>query len=325
MDRAELARHLDRTLHTPQPGLVPGAAHRSGKVRDIWDLGASLLVLVSDRVSAFDRVLTTIPCKGEVLNRISLFWFGQTRDIIANHVIDSPSPRSTLVRKCRVVPIEVVVRGYLTGSAWRDYGKGGVVSGIRLPGGLRENQRFERPLLTPSTKEEQGEHDRPISRAAIVAEGRVPEVLWRRIEEAALALFGRGTQLLASRGLILVDTKYEFGLIDDELLLIDEVHTPDSSRFWYASEYESRFARGEPQRQLDKEYLRRWLMERGFMGEGEPPSIPDDVRIETGHRYLATYEAITGEGFVPRAGSAEEEAATLRAWRAWRAWREKLR
>jgi len=156
----------------------------------------------------------------------------------------------------------------------------------------------------------------------------VGKELAEKVRDVSIRLYMRGAELAQKAGLLFIDTKYEFGLIDDELLLIDEVHTPDSSRFWYASEYESRFARGEPQRQLDKEYLRRWLMERGFMGEGEPPSIPDDVRIETGHRYLETYEAITGEGFVPRAGSAEEEAATLRAWRAWRAggaWREKLR
>lgn len=313
MERAALARQLERTLHTPEPGLVPGAFHRSGKVRDIWDLGDRLLILVSDRVSAFDRVLTTLPCKGEVLNRISLFWAGQTRDIIPNHVLGQPSPRSTLARKCRVVPIEVVVRGYLTGSAWRDYSKAGAVSGIRLPKGLRENQRFERPLLTPSTKEEMGAHDRPISRAEIIAEGRVPEALWERIERAALALFERGSQLLAGRGLILVDTKYEFGVAGDELLLIDEAHTPDSSRFWYADEYADRFSAGEPQRQLDKEYLRRWLMERGFTGEGEPPVIPDEVRIETASRYVEAFETITGEPFVPTAGSVADEAAAVGA------------
>ncbi len=318
MERAELARHLGRTLHTPDPGLVQGAGHRRGKVRDIWDLGDGLLILVSDRVSAFDRVLTTLPCKGEVLNRISLFWFDQTRDIIPNHVAGRPSPRSMLARKCRVIPIEVVVRGYLTGSAWRDYEGSGSVSGIRLPAGMRENQRFERPILTPSTKEEQGAHDRPISRAEIIAEGRVPEPLWRRVEEAALALFERGSKLLASRGLILVDTKYEFGVDGDALLLIDEVHTPDSSRFWYAADYDARFSRGEPQRQLDKEYLRRWLMERGFMGTGEPPAIPDEVRVETAYRYVEAFEAVTGERFVPAAGSVDEEAAALRAWLARR-------
>jgi phosphoribosylaminoimidazole-succinocarboxamide synthase len=318
MDAADFARQLGRTLHTPDPGLVPGAPHRSGKVRDIWDLGDSLLILVSDRVSAFDRVLTTLPCKGEVLNRISLFWAEQTRDIIANHVLGQPSPRSTLARKCRVVPIEVVVRGYLAGSAWRDYSKGGTVSGIRLPAGLRENQRFERPLLTPSTKEEQGAHDRPISRDQIIAEGRVPAALWSRIEDTALALFERGTRLLSSRGLILVDTKYELGVVGDELLLIDEVHTPDSSRFWYAADYAERFAAGEPQRQLDKEYLRRWLMDRGFIGDGEPPAIPDDVRIETARRYVEAFERITGQPFIPTSGSMADESAALRSWLAGR-------
>jgi phosphoribosylaminoimidazole-succinocarboxamide synthase len=312
MDRGELARRIGSTLHTPDPGVVPGAAHRSGKVRDIWDLGGELLILVSDRVSAFDRVLSTLPCKGEVLNRIALFWFEQTRDIIPNHVIASPSARSILARKASVVPIEVVVRGYLTGSAWRDYRKGGEVSGIRLPAGLRENERFERPLLTPSTKEEQGAHDRPISRDEILRERLVPEDFWLRIEAAALALFERGTRLVAERGLILVDTKYEFGVIGDQLLLVDEIHTPDSSRFWYAAEYADRFARGEPQRQLDKEYLRRWLMEHGFSGNGEPPAIPDEVRVETAWRYVEAYETITGTRFDARAGSAADETAAIR-------------
>jgi phosphoribosylaminoimidazole-succinocarboxamide synthase len=183
---------------------------------------------------------------------------------------------------------------------------------------MRENQRFDKPLLTPSTKEDQGSHDRPISRGEIIAEGRASEALWSRIEQAALALFERGSRTLAERGLILVDTKYELGLAGDELELVDEVHTPDSSRFWYAGEYADRFAAGEPQRQLDKEYLRRWLMERGFMGEGDPPAIPDEVRIETAKRYIEAFEKITGEPFVPAAGSAEDEAARLRAWLARR-------
>jgi phosphoribosylaminoimidazole-succinocarboxamide synthase len=318
MDRADLARALGRTLHTPDPGVVPGAPHRSGKVRDIWDLGDELLILVSDRVSAFDRVLSTLPCKGEVLNRTALFWFEQTRDIIPNHVVAIPSPRSLLARKASVVPIEVVVRGYLTGSAWRDYRKGGEVSGIRLPVGLRENARFERPLLTPSTKEDQGAHDRPISREEILREGIVPKDLWQHIETAALALFARGTELVARRGLILVDTKYEFGVIGDELVFVDEVHTPDSSRFWYASDYADRFARGESQRQLDKEYLRRWLMEHGFSGNGEPPAIPDEVRVETAWRYVEAYETITGTRLDAQAGSATDEAAAIRSWLAGR-------
>ena len=311
MDRETLAPYLERTLDYPEAGALPGA-HRRGKVRDIWDLGASLLILTSDRVSAFDRVLTTIPCKGEVLNRISLFWFEKTQDLLPNHVIDRPSARSLLARKCRVVPIEVVVRGYLTGSAWRDYSKTGVVSGIRLPKGMRENQRFPEPLLTPSTKEEQG-HDRPISRGRIVSEGIVPEPLWRRIEEASLALFARGTEMLAARGMILVDTKYELGLDGDTLTLVDEVHTPDSSRFWYADSYVERFAAGEPQRQLDKEYLRRWLMEQGFAGDGEPPTIPEDVRLETGLRYVEAYESITGAAFAPSSESAASEMERIRA------------
>ena len=278
-----------------------------GKVRDILHLDGNLLIVTTDRISAFDRVLTTIPCKGEVLNRISLFWFHKTADIISNHVVNEISSRTVLVHRCELVPLEVVVRGHLTGSAWRDYQAGKPVSGISLQPGLRINHRFERPLLTPSTKEIGGEHDRPISRDEILSERIVPEPLWNRIEETALELFDRGREVARKQGLILVDTKYEFGLLGDELLLIDEIHTPDSSRYWYADTYEELFEKGENQRELDKEYLRRWLMEHGFQGEGDPPHIPDKIRIEVALRYIRTFEIITGEEFVPAALPADEE------------------
>jgi phosphoribosylaminoimidazole-succinocarboxamide synthase len=313
MDRSRVAAWLDRTLGEADPSaLGEGKLHARGKVREIWTFGDRLVILTSDRVSAFDRVLTTIPCKGEILNRISLFWFNKTTDIVANHIIESPSPRAVIVRRCDVVPIEVVVRGYLTGSAWRDYEKSGKVSGIGLPSGLREYQQFPQPLLTPSTKESEG-HDRPISREEIMAEGRVTKDLWLRIESVAQSLFRRGTEIAGANGLILVDTKYEFGIHDGELVLIDEIHTPDSSRFWYASDYADRFARGERPRQLDKEYLRRWLMEQGFMGDGQPPVIPDDVRVETSLRYVEAYERITGTTFEAQSGGAEQEFSAIRA------------
>ena len=278
-----------------------------GKVRDMADLNGNLLIVTTDRISAFDKVLTTIPCKGEVLNQLSLFWFHKTSDIISNHVVHEVSGRSVLVRKCDVLPVEVVVRGYLTGSAWRDYHAGKAISGIQLPEGLRYNQKFDQPLITPSTKEERGEHDRPISRDEIIDQDLIPRELWERIEDATLKLYKRGRETALERGLVLVDTKYEFGMQEEELFLIDELHTPDSSRFWYADTYDELFAAGENQRELDKEYLRRWLMDRGYMGDGPPPDIPDDIRIEVALRYIQTYEMITGRVFTPSGKNSEEE------------------
>jgi len=291
--------------------LPPDAPLYRGKVRDVVDLGREVLITTTDRISAFDRVLTTIPCKGEVLNTISLFWFHATSDIIANHVREELSPRTVRAVTCAVVPIEVVVRGFLTGSAWRDYQNDVAVSGVRLPAGMRFNQRFEHPLLTPSTKEEKGTHDRPISREEIVSSGRVEKRLWERIEEASLALFQRGTEIAARSGLHLVDTKYEFGLHDGHLTLVDEVHTPDSSRYWYAGTWEQLLRDGAPQRELDKEYLRQWLLARGWKGDGPPPPIPDDVRIEVARKYITAWETITGREFLPRAMGAAEEASLV--------------
>jgi phosphoribosylaminoimidazole-succinocarboxamide synthase len=307
MRREDLPRLLGTELEGFAPAEVPaGVKLARGKVREIFDLGDRLLILTTDRISAFDRVLAVIPCKGEVLNRMSLFWFDKTRDIIGNHLLEELSPRAVLVKKCRVLPVEVVVRGYLTGSAWRDYRSGNAVSGIRLPAGMKNNQKFDEPLLTPSTKEAHGTHDMPISGDEIVSRGLVEERLWRQVEETAKALFLRGTEIAARQGLILVDTKYEFGLLDGRLVLVDELHTPDSSRYWYADTYDALFAEGKDQRKVDKEYLRQWLMERGFMGDGEPPVIPDEVRLETAWRYIEAFQQITGTDFVP--GSSDPEA-----------------
>jgi phosphoribosylaminoimidazole-succinocarboxamide synthase len=291
--------------------LPPGTRVSRGKVRDVVDLGTELLLTTTDRISAFDRVLTTVPCKGEVLNTISNFWFAAARDIVPNHVREEVSPRTVRAVKCSVVPIEVVVRGYLTGSAWRDYQAGKPVSGIKLPDGMKFNQRFASPLLTPSTKEEKGLHDRPISREEIISEGRVAKGLWEQIETVSRALFQRGTEIAARGGLILVDTKYEFGLDNGSLTLVDEMHTPDSSRYWYADTYESLFGSGSPQRELDKEYLRQWLLARGWKGDGEAPPIPDDIRVEVARKYITAWETITGKRFVPQARGAEEESALV--------------
>ena len=304
------AADLDGLLDTCCEGLqLPGRARLSrGKVRDVVECGEELLITTTDRISAFDRVLTTIPCKGEVLNTISLFWFRATADIIAHHVREEISARTVRAVKCRVLPVEVVVRGYLTGSAWRDYQQGTRISGVALPPGLRFNERFERPLLTPSTKEEKGAHDRPVSREEIIAGGLVEKALWEQIEETALALFRRGTEIAGSRGLILVDTKYEFGLHGGRLTLVDEVHTPDSSRYWHADTWSELFARGAAQRELDKEYLRQWLLARGWKGDGPPPRIPDEVRLQVAQKYIEAWETITARAFTPRALGAKAES-----------------
>ena len=314
MDKQEILPLMSNTLKDIDVSSLglKNISHYKGKVRDVLTLqDDKLLIITSDRISAFDKVLTTIPCKGEVLNRISLFWFNQLKDIIPNHIIKQTSSRSVLTRKYKVLPIEVIVRGYLTGSAWRDYEKGNPVSGIKLKEGMKFNEKFQEPIITPSTKESDGSHDVPISCKEIVKKGIVPEEIWAKVENTAKKLFMRGTEILKKQGLILVDTKYEFGVKDNNIFLIDEVHTPDSSRFWYEDTYEELFKQGEKQRKLDKEYLRQWLISNNFMGDGPIPHIPDDVRAEVAFRYIKAYELITGSEFVPMSNGAEEEAETI--------------
>lgn len=289
-----------------QPSDVPvGVKFRQGKVRDIFELGDSLLIVTSDRISAFDRILGLVPGKGEVLTQISAWWFEQVEDIVSHHMISTPVPRGMHVRKCTVLPVEVVVRDYLTGSAWRDYRAGRPVSGIKLPAGMRLNQQFERPLITPSTKAEVGGHDEPVSAAEAVRSGLVDAETWEQVERAALALFQRGSEVCSRRGLILVDTKYEFGICDGKLTVVDELHTPDSSRFWFADGYQERFENGDEQQKLDKEYLRQWLMDRGFQGHGDPPEIPPELFDEVAVRYITAFETITGQKFSPSPASVE--------------------
>ncbi|MFP4642727.1 MAG: phosphoribosylaminoimidazolesuccinocarboxamide synthase [Spirochaetales bacterium] len=291
----------------PDEALPESIPVTHGKVREIVDLGDELLITSSDRVSAFDRVLALVPCKGELLNRMSLYWFSQTRDIVANHIVEMVTPRTTRVKKCRMIPIEVVVRGYLSGSAWRDYREGKPVSGVRLAEGLSKNERLPEPLVTPSTKETEG-HDRPVSEREIIESGVVEQALWQQIRETALALYERGSALSAEAGLILVDTKYEFGLdADGTLTLIDELHTPDSSRYWKADDYERQFSAGQEQYHLDKEFLRAWLLGKGYSGEGTPPEIPEDVVIELAGRYIEAVERLTGAEFEPMAQDPDRE------------------
>lgn len=291
-----LARQLPYTLKgTDFPAL--GEKYQ-GKVRDTYRKGDRLVLITTDRLSAFDHVLTTIPFKGDLLNRLAHFWFQKTAHVVKNHVLDMPDPCVTVARRAQPFPIEFVVRGYLTGSLWRDYEAGKDPYALRLPKGLKKDSAFETPILTPSTKEALGKHDEPLSEAEVVRRKLVPERDWQRAREAALALFAVGQQQAKARGLIFVDTKYEFGLVGDELTVIDEMHTPDSSRFWVAAEYPARFAKGEPQQMLDKENIRQWLIqERGFQGHGAPPAIPDEVRVSLAEKYLAAWEAITGAPF----------------------------
>lgn len=294
MNTSALHAQLTQTLgRVDLPGL---GEHYQGKVRDTYRRGDRLVLVTTDRLSAFDHILTTLPFKGEVLNRLAAFWFERTKHVVPNHVLDVPDPNVTVARACEPFALEVVVRGYLTGSLWRDYQKGTHTAyGLSLPAGLRKDEAFPAPILTPATKEQYGKHDEPISEAELLARGLATPRDWARISEAALGLFAEGQKWARTRGLILVDTKYEFGKVGDTLYVIDEIHTPDSSRYWVADEYETRFNRGEEQRMLDKENIRQWLLkERGFSGEGSPPPIPDEVRVDLATKYIAAYERITG-------------------------------
>ena len=272
-----------------------------GKVRDNYILNGKRIIITTDRISAFDRVLCTIPFKGQILNQTSAFWFNKTKHIVKNHVIDVPDPNVMIVKECKPYPVEMVVRGYITGvtttSAWYNY-KRGVRNfcGNILPEGLKKNQKFDKPIITPSTKAHTG-HDESISGEEVVKRKLVDEKTYKQMEKAALALFDFGTKLVAKNNLILVDTKYEFGDLNGQLVLIDEIHTPDSSRFWIKDTYDDLFSKGQEPQKLDKEYVRQWLANKGFIGEGKIPHIPDEVKIEAAKRYIKAYEMITGKEF----------------------------
>ena len=273
-----------------------------GKVRDVYDIaGKYLVMVVTDRISAFDVVLPKgIPFKGQVLNQIASKFLDATADICPNWKIASPDPMVTVGYKCDPFPVEMIVRGYLTGSSWRDYTAGArEICGVKIPEGMREHQKFPQPIVTPTTKAEIGSHDQNISKEEIIRRGLVSQEDYETLERYALALFERGTQMAAERGLILVDTKYEFGKRNGEITLIDEIHTPDSSRYFYADTYQERFDKGEPQRQLSKEFVREWLMDNGFQGRpGEQvPEMTDAIVESISDRYIELYENITGERF----------------------------
>jgi phosphoribosylaminoimidazole-succinocarboxamide synthase len=292
--RNELARAVAETN-------IAGLGRReTGKVRDSYLQPGKRILIVTDRISAFDRVLGTIPFKGQVLNQLAAFWFEQTKDVAPNHVLDVPDPNVMVVAECRQLPVEMIVRAYITGvtktSLWYNYQQGKRnYCGNVLPEGLRKDQKLSAPILTPTTKLE--EHDRPVARAEAIGEGLVTAEIFDQAAAICLKLFDYGAKFARRRGLILVDTKYELGILDGKMVVSDEIHTPDSSRYWYADSYEKLFAAGADQRKLDKEYVREWYAARGFRGEGAPPAMPDDVRIEAAKRYIEAYEVITGREF----------------------------
>ena len=305
---------------TPEPFLdvdLPLPDPRRGKVRVSYALPAASgvdshgegrrLFVTTDRLSAFDRIIAGVPYKGQVLNQLAAWWFGVTADIVPNHVIDVPDPNVLVARAATPLPVEVVVRGYITGvtstSLWRQYDDGArEIYGHRFPDGLRKNTALHTALVTPTTKGNDGAHDEPLSVADVVERGLVPARRWGEVVEAALQLFRRGQERAAAVGLILADTKYEFGTAaDGSLLLIDEMHTPDSSRYWVADSYDHRLAAGEEPESLDKEVVRRALLEAGYRGDGEPPVLPAEVWAETTRRYVQAFERLTGTTFVPGA------------------------
>jgi phosphoribosylaminoimidazole-succinocarboxamide synthase len=302
---AQLRAQLPHTLRQLDlPAL--GSLYR-GKVRDNYARGDQIVMVTSDRISAFDHVLGTIPFKGEVLSRLTTFWFEKVKDIAPTHILSVPDPSVMVVKRATALPVEIVIRGYITGSLWRDYqaGKAGAY-GIDWPDGLKKDQRFDPPVITPSTKAEYGKHDEPISEAEILRQKLVTPELWKEACAIARRLFARGQEWAASRGLILVDTKYEMGVTDGKLVVIDEIHTPDSSRYWMAREYLKRFIAGQEQQMLDKENIRQWLIkEHGFSGHGTPPALTDDVRVMLAHKYIEVFELLTGETFQSEGGDVQ--------------------
>ena len=303
LDDVLLKEHLAQTL---QGTNLEGLGERyEGKVRDNYSRGDRRLIVVTDRISAFDRILGTIPFKGQVLNRLAAWWFEKTKDVAKSHFVGVPDPNVLECVECKPLPVEFVVRAYITGSTstsmWTHYAAGArTFCGHDLPEGLKKNQRLERPILTPATNAPLGEHDVSSSREEILAKGNVSAEDFDRGAGMAMKLFAVGQKICADRGLILVDTKYEMGKTPaGEVAVIDEIHTPDSSRFWMASTYEERFAGGLDPEPLDKDFVRRYYTALGYRGDGDAPELPPEVRIGAAKRYVEAYERITGETFVP--------------------------
>jgi phosphoribosylaminoimidazole-succinocarboxamide synthase len=309
LDQA-LRTQLTQTLtHVPYRAIAGRTLPRyDGKVRDCFidaEHGERVIV-VTDRLSAFDAVVGTIPFKGQVLNQLAQFWFEHTKDIAPNHMLRVPDPNVMIARECEPLPVELVMRAYLTGvtstSIWKAYETGArTFCGHPLPEGMKKNQRLPAPILTPSTKAAKGDHDVSVSKDELLAMGRIKPELFERAAAIAAKLFAAGQAHAAKQGLILADTKYEMGLDKaGNIVVIDEIHTPDSSRYWFAGDYEERLARGEEPRSFDKEYVRRWLADTAkWNGDGPPPTLPDDVRMEAARRYIGSYEQVTGKTFEP--------------------------
>jgi phosphoribosylaminoimidazole-succinocarboxamide synthase len=291
--------------HVLADGTIAGLPnHYKGKVRDTYDLGNGQRVLItSDRISAFDRILTTIPLKGQALTQMARYWFDVTKDIVPNHVMDYPDPNVVIGKNLKIMPVEIVVRDYMTGttgtSIWPMYKNGKrVMYGITFPEGLRENQKLSETIITPTSKAMDGEHDAPLSAKEIVEKGLLTQAQWDEVSAYALALFARGRELAAKQGLILVDTKYEFGFDEDgKIILADEIHTPDSSRYWFLENYAERFNAGEKPQSFDKDFVRNWVNSKCDPYKDDIPVIPDDIRLQAGAIYIGAFEKITGKAF----------------------------
>ena len=303
MNTTELQVALHQTLTTTNLSFL--GPKTQGKVRDIYQQGDQLVLITTDRLSAFDRILGAVPYKGQVLNQLAAFWFAETADIIPNHLIAVPDPNVTIAKRCRPLPVEVVVRGYISGvtstALWYRYSQGErTIYGIAFPDGLQKNDQLPTPIITPTTKASDGGHDERITSAEVVELGLVEAAMWAQICQAAIAIFRRGQEIARRGGLILVDTKYEFGVTDEgEVRLIDEVHTPDSSRYWIAETYAERVAAGQEPENFDKEFVRLYYAAQGYRGEGEPFPLPADLALEAAQRYIRTYELLTGRTFEP--------------------------
>ena len=314
MDRDLLKQQLEYTLDETNFD-DQGELYR-GKVRDNYINEDTITMVTTDRISAFDRVLGTVPFKGQSLVELADWWFGETADIVANHVIRRPHPNVWKVRRCQPIQVEMVVRGYLTGvtstSAWTAYKRGDrEFCGNEMPDGMRKNEKFPEPILTPSTKAAQGDHDESVPPSELYKRKILEPGLYNELARIAMRLYERGVSRAADHGLIFVDTKYEFGISNGKIMLMDEVNTPDSSRYWMADDYEARFEKEEEPRKLDKEYVRTWLADQGFTGDGKPPKLTDELRVEAAARYMEVVENFTGEPMQLEVGPVDESIYSI--------------